>query len=135
MRGRRGHLWGQPTQEKAGEEAHGYKACSRKWIVVSGRRGEKSLTANKEEGVRGTSLLKENKRCHDGVMAQSAVGDNLPSKSHQLANNQSIPLMIFNHTVNSTLSTQLKSDRGQKQLWTELLKQMKPMLKWPLCNS
>lgn len=55
-------------------------------------------------------------RCHSGVTAHSAVDDSLQSVSHQLANNQSIPLMIFNHSgtgrpaVTNTLSIQ-KSER------------------------
>lgn len=57
----------------------------------------KRLTANKKEGVSGTSQFrKKMEMLLEGY--NSTVDEDLQSMSHQPANDQSIPLMIFNHT-------------------------------------
>lgn len=65
-------------------------------------------TENEEEGVSGTSQFRRVYEGQSGVSPHSTADDSLQSVSHQLAINQSIPLMIFNHpgtgcpTVTST---------------------------------
>lgn len=80
------------------------------------------LTENREEGSVG-QVRSEQDKCRCRVTAHSAADDGLQSMSHQLASNQSIPLMIFNHTGTGcptvTSISPLSSNQAKKLLWTQ----------------